>query len=327
MKTMSLLRRLVRTASVVALGGVAASCGIEKQSAPALAGPSELATSISMTATPDVLSRDGASQATITLTARNADATPLPGLPINLSLNPVNGGSLSASQVTTDAAGRAVFTLTAPSLDTVLNSVVIGATPVGTNFATAVTRSISVALTGPSAATPAFTVTPTSPQRFQLASLNASGTTFEGAACSTCTYAWTIGSEATLSGQVVNYRFQREATYAVVLEVTAPSGIKTRTQQNVAVSAALAPTAAITFSPSNPRVGDQVFFNGGSSTAPNGATITEYTWDFGGGQAAATGVSASTTYTAARTYVVRLTVRDSNGQTATTTVSVSVAVP
>jgi PKD repeat protein len=328
MQKLSFLRRVC--ARGIAAAGVlltTVSCGIEKQAAPALAGPSEFGESITMVADPDILQRDGASQSRITLFFRGPNNENLANRPLTLSLNPNTGGTLSETQVTTDGSGRAIFYLTAPSADTILDRVTVGATPVGTNAGNAAMRSISVALSGPAAATPSFTVSPTNPARFQATVLDASGTTYNGGPCnSACTYQWRIGSEATPTGQVVTHSFQQQTSYVVILEVTAPTGVTTRTQQVVPVGAGVAPTAAFTLSPTNPNVGQTVIFNGSTSRGANGATIVSYEWEFGNGNTA-TGPIATTTFTTENTFVVTLTVTDSNGQKATVTQQVSATVP
>lgn len=327
MRIMNGFSRAVVAGTLGLCAAATASCGIEKHSTPALAGPSEFGTSITVTATPDIVSRDGESQAVVTIFVRGPEGQPVVGLPMALTLSPSNGGVLSAAQVTSGSDGRAVAVFTAPSLNTAVSTVTIGAVPIGSNFDNAVMRTARVALSGPAAATPSFTVTPPAPQRFQLTTLDATGTTLSGATCgSTCQYTWRIGSEATLSGQTVTYRFQQEQTYVVTLEVTAPGGVVTQTSRNVTVGAASLPTAIITVSPASPFVGQTTNFSGAGSTAANGATITEYTWDFGNGQTA-TGVNATSSYASDGTYVVRLTVRDSNGLTNSVTQNVAVRVP
>jgi PKD repeat protein len=63
-------------------------------------------------------------------------------------------------------------------------------------------------------------------------------------------------------------------------------------------------------------------FDGAASVSDNGP-IVGYTWDFGDGSSA-TGVTASHTYGAEGSYLVRLTVTDSSARTASTTRQVSV---
>ncbi|MBB6403448.1 fibronectin type III domain-containing protein [Arthrobacter sp. AZCC_0090] len=80
------------------------------------------------------------------------------------------------------------------------------------------------------------------------------------------------------------------------------------------------PTAAFTSSTS----GLTATFDGSASTDPNG-TVASYSWDFGDGSPAGTGVKPSHTYAAAGTYQVKLTVTDSGGLTGTVTHPVTVA--
>ncbi len=82
-----------------------------------------------------------------------------------------------------------------------------------------------------------------------------------------------------------------------------------------------APTAAFTFSPEAPEIGQAVTFTD-NSTDPDGF-IASYDWDFGDGSTAM-GIDATNTYDAAGTYSVTLTVVDDGGATAQTTESVTV---
>ena len=67
-----------------------------------------------------------------------------------------------------------------------------------------------------------------------------------------------------------------------------------------------------------------VNFNGTSSTAAK--TITSYAWDFGNGQTAS-GSTAFTTYATPGTYDAKLTITDSDGDSDTTTVPITVEEP
>jgi PKD repeat protein len=68
----------------------------------------------------------------------------------------------------------------------------------------------------------------------------------------------------------------------------------------------------------------QASFDASASADPDGS-ITDYTWDFGDGSPAGSGVSTAHTYNAAGTYQVQLTVTDNKGATGTTTKAVTVA--
>ena len=79
--------------------------------------------------------------------------------------------------------------------------------------------------------------------------------------------------------------------------------------------------AKFTVSPAAPAAGQGVFFNGSDSTSPSG--ITTYAWDFGDGTTAS-GVSVTHPFSAAGTYVVRLSVTAVDGSVATVTQNVIV---
>jgi PKD repeat protein len=75
------------------------------------------------------------------------------------------------------------------------------------------------------------------------------------------------------------------------------------------------PIAQFTFTPESPAAFTTVRFDGSASTGGLGAFITGYLWDFGDGTSA-TGVAPTHQYTLPGTYLIRLTVTDSNGLTA-----------
>jgi len=62
--------RFLALVAAVALG--ASACTVKKTEAPALTGPSELGLSLTVSATPDILTQDGSSQATVTVVARDS---------------------------------------------------------------------------------------------------------------------------------------------------------------------------------------------------------------------------------------------------------------
>jgi len=95
-----------------------AACTVHKQDTPGLTGPSEFSTAIGVAISPDVLTQDGASQAVVTVTARDSNGQALRNLSLRAEIV-VEGastdfGSLSARNVVTDANGRATLTYTAP---------------------------------------------------------------------------------------------------------------------------------------------------------------------------------------------------------------------
>jgi PKD repeat protein len=313
------------TAAAMLVAIALAGCSVDKQQAPGLTGPSEYGLSVTLAASPDILPRDGQSVSVINVTVRDAQSKPVSGQRVALS---ASTGSLSAGEVVTASNGVATFLYTAPSMNAGSSVATIGATPIGTNFDNAVTRTVSVALAGPGLPIASFTVSPAAVKRYEVATLDASATTVAGVPCgSACTYTWTVGSDS-FTGQSALYRFLNEGTFVVTLTVTGPGGTTASSSHNVAVAAATVPTAQFTASPTNPRPADTVFFNGSASTAAGGASIVEYSWDFGDGHTAVTTTpTTSNVFAVARIYVVRLTVKDSNGVTGTVTTNLTVSVP
>ena len=112
------VRRFLVGMVLVALGAV--GCTVSDVKAPELQGPSELALSLAMTAVPDVLPLDGASQAQIAVSARDANADPLPNVTFRAEIvaggEIVDCGSLSARTLITGGDGRAILVYTAPTV-------------------------------------------------------------------------------------------------------------------------------------------------------------------------------------------------------------------
>ena len=104
---------------VLVMAAVAAACTMTDTQPPPLAGPSEMSLSLAITANPDVLSLDGASQTLITVEARDQNGQPAPNVPLRVEIladgQSIDFGTMSARTVVTGSNGRATFTYTAPS--------------------------------------------------------------------------------------------------------------------------------------------------------------------------------------------------------------------
>ena len=141
------------------VAGLASGCALTGSSAPPLIGPSELGLSLLLAARPDVLIQDGISRARVSVTARDANAQPIRGLRLTLEVDgdqaAIDSGRLSSRSVTTDDAGEASVVYTAPfatpGIETGPRTVGIVWTPVGTNSANAIPRSVRIRLLPPSA--------------------------------------------------------------------------------------------------------------------------------------------------------------------------------
>jgi hypothetical protein len=340
----------IRPAVLVAIALGAAACGIESQEAPALIGPSGFSQTVTMSAVPDRLPRDGRSQSVVTLIVRNESGQPVSGRRVTLGSST---GTLSQTDVVTDSAGRATFTVTAPPPGSVGNTIEVFATPVGDNFDNAITRTVSIALTGPSnsaAPSPAFTINsatpavgaPTTVQLMANVVFDATPTTDEGQPClDRCTYSWDFGGEATATGRVVSHQFRQAMTYAVRMTATDANGTSASITHNVTVDPGQPPTAAFSVSPAEPQFDEPVFFDAGLSSPSPGSgdrtPIVEYIWSFGDSTEVERTTDRVVEHTYARpsgaptptsrTFTVVLTVVDSAGRRATASRSVTVRDP
>ncbi len=151
------------------------SCRLGDGKAPDLAGPSMYGVSLAMTASPDLLQRDGRTTSTITISAYGGSSQPVPGLGLHLALQVVGGtgglGTLSQTSLTTGTDGRATVIYTSP-LQAPLGqaddaTVQIIVTPVGSNANSSTPAAIAVRLISPDAAggpTASFVLGPRSPR-------------------------------------------------------------------------------------------------------------------------------------------------------------------
>ena len=139
-------------------------------------------------------------------------------------------------------------------------------------------------------------------------------------------YDWDFGDGTDGTGRAVTHTFAEAGSYTVVLRVTDNRGASGETQKTVYVEEGEppGPTAAFTASPTSGGSPLSVWFDASTSTYDQDPLT--YTWDFGDGSTGF-GRLASHLYvtSAARTYIVTLTVTGPDGKvgTATTTVSVT----
>lgn len=298
------LSRIFSALVVVATSAALGACTVKKTEAPSLSGPSETGLSIRMTVSPDQLAQDGLSQSQVEITARGPDGRPARAVALRVDMVTPDGvladyGRLSARSVVTGDDGIARLSYTAPPplaepVDPRL-IVTLRATPTGGDFAGSNTFTAEVRLLPPpgtpvivgpnSPPVPLFTVTPTPVTTYTPVAFNASATTDENAPCgSNCSYAWDFGDGSVGTGIVASHEFRTVGTYAVALTVTDVRGRSATRTDAVTVTASPAPTAAFTFSPTEPRFGQQVFFNAAASTAGAGRRLVAYDWDFGTGR-------------------------------------------
>ena len=301
----------------------AAACTMKKQEEPPLSGPSEYATSVSISVSPDVLTQDGASQSLITVTARDASGQPLRSLSLRAEIQ-VGGvradfGSLSARNLVTGADGRATLVYTAPAAPSVAvdegTVVDIAITPVGSDFNNSSSRTASIRLVPPGIVIPpdglkpAFTMTPSAAVENQNVVFDASAS---APANGITEYRWNFGDGETKTGRSVVHDFALAGTYGVTLTISDAYGRSASVTQPITIGAGAEPTAAFVSSPSAPLPGQPVNFNASASRPSPGRSLVSYQWDFGDGTTG-TGVTVSHVYAVAGSYTVTLVVTDDVG--------------
>jgi PKD repeat protein len=221
------LATILRAAGAAGAALIIGGCTLHDQEAPPLSGPSGFGLNLTMVASPAVLPRDGNSQSTITVTARDSSGAAKPNVRVIASVSPEGTRVVQLSESTaSDGTVRFVITAPTPSMVAPNNQVVLSIADVGGDFQNATQRSVAVGLLGPSNATyptANFTFAPTSPKAGSSVLFDASSSTDEGVQCPTCTFDWLIDGEH-LTGAVVVKAFTAEGAYPVSLTVTDASG-------------------------------------------------------------------------------------------------------
>lgn len=330
------MERMTRAVALL-VAVAAAGCGLEKQEAPALAGPSEYGRSISVRASTDRLSQDGVSQIEVVAQVLDQNKAPVPNFRLQWKVTASTGVLVepSVQQSMTDAQGIARMVVTAPPpptfLPTSAATLTISASEVGPDaLSTNNGRTVQVQLIPPAGTLPpnrlpvaTFTVAPAVGTINESIRFDASLTTDEGEPCaSLCSYSWNFGDFTTDSGIQVTHSWERPTTYTVTLTVVDNRGGVAFTTRSVVISGPTVPTASFT---STVGLAGAVFFNATASSVGLGAEIEEYEWDFGDGTQETHEIPiVNHTYGAAGTYFVTLTVTDDFGREAKATGTVTI---
>lgn len=217
-------------------------------------GPSELGLSLTLSASPDVLPLDGASQSLVTILARDGSGQVVANVALRLQIR-FGGilqdfGQLSARTLVTGPNGQALAAYTAPlggSIDTGA-AVEILVTPVGDNYAGALSRTLSIRLVPSGTVTPplppvtssppsaSFVFSPAAPTTTTAVQFNAGPSTASSERTITG-YAWNFGDGSTGTGVTTSHTFSTAGDYTVVLTVTDSDGETNTTTAVVKVTA------------------------------------------------------------------------------------------
>jgi PKD repeat protein len=321
MRSTNRLLRAVIGALVVAAATIVTACSLDKQEMPALSGPSEFALSLSMTASPDQLPRDGSSQSVVTITARDAHGQPIVGqhIAVTLQTNAPQGASLSQAEVITGANGQATVVVTAPQSGSV-GDILVSATLAGNNALNAIARVVQIAATPQNSDAPvvAFTYSPSTPDVGQVVTFDASSTKDEGVSCVSCSFTWDFGGEGTATGITTTHAFTSGGSFVVTLTAVDRAGTSATVRQTVTVSAPSIPTGvSISASPNTPIAKQAATFTASATPAANHRIVTyQFVWGDGDSSTQASAVIQHT-YSQSGSYLLTLTVRDDLGQSTT----------
>ena len=229
-----------------------AGCEVSKTAPPPLLGPSELGLSLTMSASRDVMPRDGVSQATISVTARDTQGQAQRNVTLRVDVVSGDGttiittsGTLSANTITTDSNGQASFVYTAP-LETVPGiditaPIVIRAMPIGNDFSSTTPRFLSIRLVPqvipvvPGAPIARFTASTSNPSVNATVSFHASTSQDLDGTIVSYTWSWGDGSGATRTYANEDHDWAAAGTYYVVLTVTDNSGLQSSVAQAIVV--------------------------------------------------------------------------------------------
>ena len=138
-------------------------------------------------------------------------------------------------------------------------------------------------------------------------------------------YSWNFGDGSPIAdGATPTHAYTDRGKYTVTLTITNGYDQTESIQHTITVDTP--PTASFTAPTSAQKPGDAVTFDASDSTS-DGGSISGYSWDFGDGSPAASGVTANHAYASTGVYNVTLTVTDDLGVTSTKTDTVIVDQP
>lgn len=329
---MTPMASIVKYSAVAVLGVALVGCTTKKTEPPAPSGPSEFATSLQLTASPDVLSQDGHSESQITIIARDPNSQPLRNLALRADIV-VNGtivdfGTLSQKHIATGSDGRATLVYRAPEgVDNVdrNTTVNITVTPSSGDAAGTTARSVSIRLVptgtvGGETPVPDFQFSPAVPKQLESITFDASSAVLDS---SLVKYEWDFGDGSKGSGRVASHQYRDVGFYTVTLTVTDVTGRKGSRSKSVGVDTSGLPVGAFIFSPAEPGIGEEIVFNASSSTAVSPRVIVKYEWQFGTDRTGS-GMIVTKRYDTPGTYIVSLKVTDDAGNVGTASQPVSI---
>ena len=230
MNRTSHLRVMAALCAVAVLGG----CTVKDQPAPGLGGPSGFGLSLGLTASPDIIQRDGTSTSRIAVVARDESGAAVQRqviLTTDAGRLSSNSDSVTTTTVTTttDVNRPVTVDFIAPNRNESVEVVTIRASAVGSDYANSREASLNIRVLGPGVPVARFTVTPEVPAPGVQAVFDGSTSTV-GFGANLVSYVWIFGDGDSAQGAIVTKQFDSAGTYPVTLRVTDDLGrIATRT--------------------------------------------------------------------------------------------------
>ena len=141
-------------------------------------------------------------------------------------------------------------------------------------------------------------------------------------------YTWDFGQNvATKNGRIVTVAFPTPGAITVKLFVTDDRGGTASKSQTMSINGPAPPVAAFFATPTSVQGGDTVVFDASTTTVGAGASIVDYTWNFGDGTPAGSGQVVSHSYAVvavSTSRTVTLTVTDDLGRKSQRSTAVTV---
>jgi chitodextrinase len=236
-------------AAVLIASALAGACVVHQTDVPPLSGPSDVSTSMAITANPDTI-KLGVSpfapgdSAQIVIQVFNTDGTPSRNRVIRLDILVgsafVDCGTLASHDLVTGSDGRAVTVFTAPAQPpwmpqpecgafTPGNTVTIVASVIGTNAQVSIQRTAQIRMLlptiiqNPGSIFVNFTISPPTAKVTEEITFADSGS-MAAIGCSITGYQWTWSDGIKKTGPVVMHDFSPAGTYTATLTVTDSCG-------------------------------------------------------------------------------------------------------
>lgn len=253
------------------------------------------AASLTLSADPQVLPVNGGTSR-IYIMAYDENTTPLSNIPVTLT---TTTGQLAShgAVLYTGVNGRVEDTLQTTSTADVTAS------------SGSITGTITITVKNNEPPDASFVYSPTNPRINQPVIFDANASTDTDG--SIVSYIWNFGDGQSGSGPVVSHRFPNPGSYQVLLVVTDNEGSTNSTSSPVTITLGTPPIASFVYSPLNPKIDQDIYFNASASSDPDGR-IVSYTWDFGDGSADR-GRTVTHSFANTGTFVVLLIVKDDDG--------------